>query len=242
MPIFISYSSKDRKSAEAICAAIENRGFACWISSRDIGPGENFQSQIVGAIRSARVMVLVFSGNANNSEEIKKELVLAGQSNLVVIPVRVEDVAPGDAFAYELATRQWIDVFGDWEQAIQRVIQQIENVTKAESAPQQAPTAGIDATSSTAPPAAPAVAGATANMGRPQRGPWLIAAACAAAVILAAGGWLAFGGGAWSFGNRGAAQAAAPVSSSTSPVLPSSKITPIEDAFSKGADAVKGRQ
>jgi formylglycine-generating enzyme required for sulfatase activity len=128
MPIFISYSSKDQKSAEAICHAIENRGFPCWISSRDIGPGENFQSQIVRAIRGAKIMVLVFSSNANNSEEIKKELVLAGQSSLVVIPVRVEDVTPDDAFAYEFATRQWIDVFGDWEHAIGRVIRQIESV------------------------------------------------------------------------------------------------------------------
>jgi formylglycine-generating enzyme len=132
MPIFISYSSKDQKSAEAICTAIENRGFPCWISSRDIGPGENFQSQIVRAIRNARIMVLVFSSNANNSEEIKKELVLAGQSSLVVIPVRVEDVAPDDAFAYEFATRQWIDVFGDWEHAIGRVIRQIESVVEEE--------------------------------------------------------------------------------------------------------------
>jgi hypothetical protein len=51
-------------------------------------------------------MVLVFSANSNNSEEIKKELVLAGQSQLIVIPVRVEDVTPDEAFAYELATRQ----------------------------------------------------------------------------------------------------------------------------------------
>jgi formylglycine-generating enzyme len=139
MPIFISYSSKDQKTAEAICTAIENRGFACWISSRDIGPGENFQTQIVRAIRHAKIMVLVFSAHANNSEEIKKELVLAGQSRLVVIPVRVEDVTPDEAFAYEFATRQWIDVFGDWEHAIQRVVHQIEAVIGDEA--QKSPSA-----------------------------------------------------------------------------------------------------
>jgi hypothetical protein len=73
-------------------------------------------------------MVLVFSGNANNSDEIKKEVVLAGQSRLVVIPVRVEDVAPGEAFAYEFATRQWIDLFEDWEGSIQRLVRQLSTV------------------------------------------------------------------------------------------------------------------
>ena len=155
MPIFISYSSKDQKSAEAICTAIENRGFPCWIASRDIGPGENFQAQVVRAIRTAKIMVLVFSSNANNSEEIKKELVLAGQSRLVVIPIRVEDVTPDDAFAYEFATRQWIDVFGDWEQAIGRVIHQIEGIVGEAAKPAAAAGAAKEAKPGDAKPPEP---------------------------------------------------------------------------------------
>jgi hypothetical protein len=127
--IFISYASKDRAAAHTICEALEYRGFDCWIADRDIGPGENFQVPIVHAIRSAKAMILVFSANAANSEEIKKEIVLAGQSRLVVIPVRVEDVTPDEAFAYEMATRQWIDLFGDWEQSVQRLARQLEAVT-----------------------------------------------------------------------------------------------------------------
>jgi tetratricopeptide (TPR) repeat protein len=73
-------------------------------------------------------MVLVFTGNANNSNEIKKEMALASQHNLAVIPVRVEDVVPNDAFAYEFATRQWIDTFGNWETAIERLSHQIAQV------------------------------------------------------------------------------------------------------------------
>ena len=127
-PIFISFASKDLSVARTICEALENRGFHCWISSRDIGPGENFQVAIVRAIRLAKAMILVFSGNSNISEEVKKELVLAGQNRLIVIPVRVEDVAPDEAFAYEFATRQWIDAFHDWEHAIQRIVDQLRQV------------------------------------------------------------------------------------------------------------------
>jgi len=42
---------------------------------------------------------------------VKKEIALAGRYNLVVVPVRVEDVVPSDAMTYELAVRQWIDMF-----------------------------------------------------------------------------------------------------------------------------------
>jgi TPR repeat protein len=123
--IFISSSSKDRKAALTICSAIEARGFACWISSRDIRPGENFQEAIVHAISDAGLMVLVFSANANNSSEIKKEIALASQSQLTVIPIRIEDVLPNAALRYEFATRQWIDVFGDWEQSMHELLAQI---------------------------------------------------------------------------------------------------------------------
>jgi hypothetical protein len=95
------------------------------MSSRDIAPGENYQGAIVRAIRDAGVMVLVFSANANNSDEIKKEMSLASQSRTLVIPVRSEDVVPSEDFTYELATRQWIDMFNDWEQSIDKLCRQI---------------------------------------------------------------------------------------------------------------------
>src|SRR4051812_23540194 len=100
--VFISHSSQDRRIAARVCEALERCGLACWHASRDIGPGENFQEEIVKAIRSARAMVLVFTGSANNSDEIKKEIALASQHHLAVIPLRVEDVLPSDAFRYEL--------------------------------------------------------------------------------------------------------------------------------------------
>ena len=123
--IFISHSSKDQKVAQTICTALETRGLTCWVYSRNIQPGQNFQEQIVRAIRAAKIMVLVFTANANSSNEIKKELALASQNNLVVIPVRIEDVIPNEAFAYEFATRQWIDLFDDWESSIARLVELI---------------------------------------------------------------------------------------------------------------------
>jgi hypothetical protein len=129
--IFISFASQDRGVAMTLCSALESRGFKCWISARDIQPGENFQIAIVRAIREAKIMLLVFTANSNNSDEMSKELALASQNKLMVVPLRVEDVAPNDAFAYEFATRQWIDFFADWEAAIQQLADRIENAMRA---------------------------------------------------------------------------------------------------------------
>ena len=104
-PVFISHSSKDLTVAQRICTALENRGLNCWVADRDVGPGENYQRAIVRAIRAAKVMVVVFTENANNSAEVEKELALASKLGLSVIPARVENVDPSEAFVYELATR-----------------------------------------------------------------------------------------------------------------------------------------
>ena len=135
---FISFASKDVKVAQTLCSALESRGIPCWISARDIQPGENFQVSIVQALRHAKIMVLVFTANSNSSEEMTKELALASQQRLIVIPLRVEDVTPGDAFTYEFATRQWIDVFADWESSIdqlcRRISRALENPTLEDEA------------------------------------------------------------------------------------------------------------
>ncbi|HZZ87134.1 MAG TPA: toll/interleukin-1 receptor domain-containing protein [Caulobacteraceae bacterium] len=139
--IFISYASQDSKVANTLCKALEGRGFKCWIASRDIAPGENFQIAIVRAIRNARIMLLVFTGNSNNSDEMAKELALASQSKLIVVPLRIDDVRPNEAFAYEFATRQWIDFFHDWETAIEQLANRIAAALQTESgiAPVAAP-------------------------------------------------------------------------------------------------------
>ncbi|HEY6177701.1 MAG TPA: toll/interleukin-1 receptor domain-containing protein [Kofleriaceae bacterium] len=145
--VFISHSSQDHSVAVRVCEALERRGLGCWLASRDVSPGDNFQEAIVKAICGVRAMVLVFTGSANNSDEIKKEVALASHYHLAVIPVRVEDVLPTGAFLYELSTRQWIDAFDDWERAMSRLADQIgaaargPSAAPAPSAPSLAPAA-----------------------------------------------------------------------------------------------------
>jgi len=121
-PVFVSYATADRKEAISVCKAIERRGVRCWISSRDVKPGENYQEAIVRSIRTSRAMVLVFSEAANNSDEIKKELSLASKHRVPVMALRIEDVEPSDAFAYELSTRQWIDAFEGWDKSVDALV------------------------------------------------------------------------------------------------------------------------
>lgn len=134
-PVFVSYATPDRKQALSVCKAIESRGINCWISTRDVAPGENYQEAIVRSLRAAPAMVLVFSEAANNSDEIKKELSLASRFHVPVIALRIEDFEPSDAFAYELSTRQWIDAFEGWDRSIDLLAGRIGEISGAEQIP-----------------------------------------------------------------------------------------------------------
>ena len=109
--VFISYSSKDKPSADATCAALESKGIRCWIAPRDILPGADWGSSIVRAIAGSRVMVLVFSSSANTSSQIRREVERAANREIPIIPVRIENVAPKDALEFFLSTPHWLDAF-----------------------------------------------------------------------------------------------------------------------------------
>jgi tetratricopeptide (TPR) repeat protein len=181
--VFISYASVNRTEALKVCEAIEGRGTECWISMRDVPPGANYQEAIVQSIRDARAMVLVFSKAANNSDEIKKELSLASRYRVPVITLRIEDVQPSDAFAYELSTRQWIDAFEDWDRSIDALTSRIRQISDAE--PAAKPRAPSASPTPTAPPASPVVRSPTVAWRRPAA----IAAVAGLVLLIAAGAW-----------------------------------------------------
>jgi hypothetical protein len=109
--VFISYSSKDKPSADAACAKLEERGIRCWMAPRDILPGADWSSSIIDGINEAAAMVLVFSAHANASQQIKREVERAVNKGIPVIPLRIENVAPEKSLEYFISTPHWLDAF-----------------------------------------------------------------------------------------------------------------------------------
>lgn len=148
--IFICFSSKDVAEARRIVEHLESGGLHCWISTRDVAPGKNFQEAIVGALEAARGVVFLFSENSSKSGEIKKELALAGSLDRLVFPVRLSPISPEGALRYELATRQWVDIFDDREAGLATLAKSIH---AALGSPEDARRAAASAS----PPSPPAV-------------------------------------------------------------------------------------
>lgn len=107
--VFISYASKDKPKADAACAVLEARGIRCWIAPRDVLPGRPYGEAIIDGIQGCRVMVLILSSNANQSLHIPKEVERAVSRGVTIVPLRIEDVAPGRSLDYFIGSVHWLD-------------------------------------------------------------------------------------------------------------------------------------
>lgn len=107
--VFICHSAKDKTTADAVCAMLESNGVRCWIAPRDVTPGMEWSECIIDAIEECRVMVLVFTTNANESGQIRREIERAVNRGVAILPIRIEDILPARALEYFIGNVHWLD-------------------------------------------------------------------------------------------------------------------------------------
>lgn len=107
--VVLSYSSIDKKTADAVCHGLESRGIRCWMAPRDIIPSSNYAASILKAIEQAKVLVLLLSSHANDSRHVLTEVERAFHHRLAILPFRIEDVSPSDDLQFFVSTSHWLD-------------------------------------------------------------------------------------------------------------------------------------
>lgn len=107
--VFISYSSIDKNTADTVCAILEEKGIRCWIAPRDITPGFPFAEAIIDGIKSAKVFILIYSSNSNNSSQVIKEVNRAVHHGLSIINLRLENIPLSKQLEYYISDVHWLD-------------------------------------------------------------------------------------------------------------------------------------
>lgn len=113
--VFISYSSKNKAAADAICHVLENNGIKCWMAPRDIPAGTEYGDLIDSAIKAAKVMVVVFSETAAKSSWVKGEMNIAFEEQKVIIPYRIDPTPFSGQNRVILNQKHWIDAYPDYQ-------------------------------------------------------------------------------------------------------------------------------
>lgn len=107
--VFISYSSKDKEVAFAICKMLEDSNLQCWIAPRNVIGGKSYAREIIEAINSSTVVLFVFSENSNKSEHVENEIDNAFSAGKVIIPFRISNASISPELKYYLNKKHWVD-------------------------------------------------------------------------------------------------------------------------------------
>ena len=128
---FISYASEDESVAGAISTYLEGSGVSCWIASRDVRPGADYGSEIIDAIETSGVLVLVLSEHANSSTFVKREVERAVSKGKPIFPVRVREVVPSKSLELFISSAEWIDA---WHPPIEQYLGRLADSIRSASA------------------------------------------------------------------------------------------------------------
>ena len=120
--VFVSYSTADKATADAVCATLERAGVRCWIAPRDVLPGMNSAGAIIDALHQSRLLILVFSAHSNTSPQVMQEVERAASKGIPILPFRIEVILPSDAMEYFLGSRHWLDAMSP---PLERHLQQL---------------------------------------------------------------------------------------------------------------------
>lgn len=111
--VFISHSTKNKSTADAVCRTLEQNGIRCWIAPRNIAGGFNYGAEIIKGLNKCSALVLVFSSHSNTSPAVWREVQYAFAQQKTIIPLRIEDVAVSDDLVFFLSGVQWLDALPD---------------------------------------------------------------------------------------------------------------------------------
>ncbi len=131
--VFISHSSKERKSAIDICNELEKNGISCWIAPRNVIGGMPYAEEIVRAIKDCKIVLLIASASINMSEQIMNEIEIAVNSSKIILPFKIDDVEYNDSYKYYLNRKHWIEAVPNPKDFYSLLIEEIKYLLSSET-------------------------------------------------------------------------------------------------------------
>lgn len=101
--VFVCHSSRDAVQAMRLVTALEGVGATCWIAPRNVNPGFPYAPQLVQAIKTCEVFLVLITQNSAKSDHVLRELDQATKNHRPILPVVVDD-ATSEALDYYVSS------------------------------------------------------------------------------------------------------------------------------------------
>src|SRR5262249_32326288 len=119
----------DQSWARLLHSQLKAEGIDAWYDAH-VGAGQDWRIATAKALEDSQIFVLLFSENAAQSSDIAKELAAATLEKKLIIPIRLQNIAPKGAFLYELASRNWINAYEDTEARLAEVAKGLAHLVR----------------------------------------------------------------------------------------------------------------
>jgi hypothetical protein len=114
---FVSYCRKDAARVLPLIKKAKKQRHSFWIDTVNLPPGGRWSGDIVAAIRQCRAMLVFCSRSAFASNDVLREVAMAGRYDKPILPILLDDAQMSDAFLYYLSIHEALRVCdSDWDE------------------------------------------------------------------------------------------------------------------------------
>lgn len=126
--IFISYAHKDSEMIFKEIERFQNEGYNIWYDDGLI-PGNNWDEGIVLALSNSSLVVVFITENSVSSENVKKEIALASEENINILPIYLKKTQlPPDLKYHLIRTDAIFKYLLSDEDYLKKCIKAFENI------------------------------------------------------------------------------------------------------------------
>ena len=130
--VFISYSSENQKTADAICNVLESNKVKCWIAHRDIISSQTWHEEIDKAIKNSKITILVLSKDSSDSNQVKREIMITAEEGNPLLPYKIDDSKLTSKIRYFLIECHWLESYPDPEENFKILVEHTLSLLKNE--------------------------------------------------------------------------------------------------------------
>lgn len=107
--VFISYSRRDKKTADFLCNILKENGIEYWIDKEDIYSSSNYKELIVDAIDISKAVIFISSANSNSSINVIREIGYAVIKNKPILPLMLDNAPYAKSIRLDISDIDQID-------------------------------------------------------------------------------------------------------------------------------------
>lgn len=116
---FLCHRSINKKETDHVLKTLENDGYQCWVSYRNLRPNDNdnYWRNIEAAIEHAKIFIVISSNEAMMSKDVQRELDISEKLKKPRLELKIDDEVHTSLFKHFFDGIKWIDASNDLNQA-----------------------------------------------------------------------------------------------------------------------------